>query len=237
MYQSPDAFCVGVMIHSNFNPHSKYVMSSLDQLFENNQRWAADMRAKQSTFFENQATGQKPPYLWIGCADSRVPANEIIGLPPGQVFVHRNIANLVNHTDLNCLSVLEYAVNALKVTDIIVCGHYKCGGVAAALANQPVGLIDNWLRHIKDVYHASELPEQTGLSDQDRADRLCEMNVAAQVRNVSRTTIVQDAWRNKQPLAVHGLIYSLEDGLLDDLDLCIEGPEQVSSSYRMHGAE
>jgi carbonic anhydrase len=161
-----------------------------------------------------------------------VPANQIIGLNPGEVFVHRNVANVVSHTDFNCLSVIQYAVEALKVRHIIVCGHYGCGGVAAALQNKPLGLIDNWLRHIKDVHERSPA-EDEGLDETARVNRLCELNVQAQVRNVCHTTIVQDAWRRGQPLTVHGWIYALNDGLLKDLDLCISGPEQLGSIYRM----
>ena len=207
-------------------------MRELEELFENNRRWAERIRAEDPAFFDELAKQQKPPYLWIGCADSRVPANEILGLPPGQVFVHRNVANVVCHTDFNVLSVLQYAVEVLKVRHIIVCGHYGCGGVAAALENRPLGLIDNWLRQIKDVYEASDLAEHRTGGKAD-VDRLCELNVAAQVRNVCHTTIVQDAWRRGQPLSVHGWIYALEDGLLRDLDLCIANPDQLAEIYRM----
>lgn len=208
-------------------------MSSLNHLLENNRRWAAGMRADQPEFFENLATQQSPPYFWIGCADSRVPANEIVGLPPGQVFVHRNIANVVSHTDFNCLSVLQYAVDVLKVQHVIVCGHYGCGGIAAALTRKPLGLIDNWLRHIEDVYESSPLCRNTEINDQQRTDLLCELNVSAQVRNVCRTTIVQDAWARNQPLSVHGLIYSLKNGLLEDLNVCIDGQEH-STRFLAH---
>lgn len=189
------------------------------------------MRAEDPAFFENLAKQQAPPYLWIGCSDSRVPANQIVGVNPGQVFVHRNVANVVSHSDLNCLSVLQYAVEVLEVKDVIVCGHYGCGGVAAALADVPHGLIDNWLRHIKDVYDEGELEDVT--DPKERVNRLCELNVAAQARNVCHTTIVQDAWRRGQRLSVHGWIYSLEDGLLHDLNVCISSPEQLSEIYRM----
>ena len=212
-------------------------MRTLSKLFENNRRWAEQMQEKSPGFFEDLAKQQAPPYLWIGCADSRVPANQIIGLPPGEVFVHRNVANVVSHTDFNCLSVLQYAVEVLKVEHVIVCGHYGCGGVAAALADVPHGLIDNWLRHIKDVYDQSDLSDSPALSDKERTDRLCELNVAAQVRNVCHTTIVQDAWRREQNLNVHGWIYSLHDGLLQDLDLCISGPTQLAEIYRMGRAK
>ncbi len=210
-------------------------MRELKNLFENNRRWAEKLRQDDPDFFENLAKQQSPPYLWIGCSDSRVPANQIIGVLPGQVFVHRNVANVVSHTDLNSLSVLQYGVEVLKVRHVIVCGHYGCGGVHAAMKNVPLGLIDNWLRHIKDVYDCSELPASTA-DEQTKANRLCELNVAAQVKNVCYTTIVQDAWRRGQELSVHGWIYSLEDGRLKDLDLCISNASQFSEVYRMDGA-
>lgn len=207
-------------------------MRHLKQLFDNNERWASEMRAQDPHFFEKLAKQQAPPYLWIGCADSRVPANQIVGLAPGEVFVHRNVANVVSHTDFNCLSVVQYAVEVLKVKHIIVCGHYGCGGVAGALSDAPLGLIDNWLRQIKDVYEVSNKGET-----KPDVNRLCELNVAAQVRNVCHTTIVQDAWRRGQELTVHGWIYALSDGILKDLDLCISNPDQVAEIYRMRGAE
>ena len=173
------------------------------------------------------------PALLGGCADSRVPANQIVGLLPGQVFVHRNIANVVTHTDFNCLSVIHYAVAVLKVKHIIVCGHYGCGGVAAALDDRPFGLIDNWLRHIKDVYDPKRFEDLDPSDKQGRLDRMCELNVAAQVRNVCHTTIVQDAWRAGQELCVHGWIYGLADGHLKDLDLCISDPDHLDAIYRM----
>ena len=208
-------------------------MRILKELFDNNKAWAARKNEENAEFFSKLAQGQAPPYLWIGCADSRVPANEIIGLDPGEVFVHRNVANVVVHTDFNCLSVLQYAVEVLKVEHVIVCGHYGCGGVAAAMQDQPYGLIDNWLRHIRDVYEHSELGPDDGLDPKTRHDKLCELNVAAQVHNVCHTTIVQDAWRRGQNLAVHGWIYALTDGLLRDLDLCISSPEHLSKTFRM----
>ncbi len=208
-------------------------MRLLAHLFENNRRWAETRLAEDPEFFARLARQQKPRYLWLGCSDSRVPANEIIGLDPGEVFVHRNVANVVVHTDMNCLSVIQYAVEVLQVTDIIVCGHYGCGGVATAMHDQSHGLIDNWLRNIKDIYrvHAAEL---NAIEDETaRTDRLCELNVAEQVANVCYTTIIQAAWQRGQPLAVHGWIYGLADGLLRDLGLCIEGIEQVDALYRM----
>lgn len=203
-------------------------MRELKHLFENNQKWAQAMREENPSFFTELSKQQTPPYLWIGCADSRVPANQIVGLTPGQVFVHRNVANIVSHTDFNCLSVLQYAVEVLKVKHVIICGHYGCGGVAGAMADVPLGLIDNWLRHIKDVYESNKATEP-----ELDVDRLCELNVAAQVRNVGYTTIVQGAWRRGQSLSVHGWIYGLEDGVLKDLDLCISNPDQLAGIYRM----
>jgi carbonic anhydrase len=186
-------------------------------LFANNRTWAAEMTRRDPEFFARLARQQKPEYLWIGCADSRVPANEIVGLAPGELFVHRNVANLVVHTDLNCLSVLQYAVEVLGVREIIVCGHYGCGGVKAALDESSHGLIDNWVRHIEDVSQ-KKAAELAALPDQAaRLDRLCELNVLQQVQNVARTTIVEDAWRRGQPLAIHGWIYAVDDGLLRDL--------------------
>lgn len=208
-------------------------MRELPELFENNQKWAAGMTASDPDFFANLAKQQKPEHLWIGCADSRVPANQIIGLDPGQVFVHRNIANVVVHTDLNCLSVLEYAVRVLGVKHVIVCGHYGCGGVAAALGDQPVGLIDNWLRHLRDI-RQRHLEELLAIDDDtQRLNRMCELNVIAQVKNVCHTTIVQDAWRDNQPLCVHGWIYGLSDGLLKDVGFCIQGPDELDLAYKL----
>jgi carbonic anhydrase len=188
-------------------------------LFEANRRWAASMTAAEPTFFADLAREQRPAYLWIGCSDSRVPANQIVGLPPGGVFVHRNVGNLVVHTDLNCLSVLQYAVDVLRVRHVIVTGHYGCGAIAATLDGSSLGLIDNWLRHIHDVAHDHREELAARVDPADRADRLCELNVAAQVSNVCRTTIVRDAWRRGQDLAVHGWIYHIRDGLLRDLDV------------------
>jgi carbonic anhydrase len=188
-------------------------VKTLPQLFENNLTWAESMKRADPDFFRRLARQQSPRLLWIGCADSRVPANEIIGLQPGDVFVHRNIANVVVHTDLNCLSVVQYAVEVLKVEHIIVCGHYGCGGVKAAMDTSDHGLIDNWLRHIRDVgrFHAGELAH---LGPERRADRLCELNVIEQVTNVCNTTVVKNAWKQGQKLVVHGWIYSIGDGIL-----------------------
>lgn len=198
-------------------------MKTLKTLFASNREWAAQVEKEQPGFFEELSKQQNPEYLWIGCADSRVPANEIINLPPGEVFVHRNIANVVVHTDLNCLSVIQYAVKVLKVKHIIVCGHYGCGGVTASLDNSDHGLIDNWLQHIRDVYrfHAEELD---AIQDPtDRKDRLCELNVIEQVGNVCSTRTVRNALASGQDLHIHGWIYRLEDGLLHDLGVTIAG--------------
>ncbi len=197
--------------------------ADLAELFANNRRWADAMTAADAGFFADLAEHQAPRFCWVGCADSRVPANQIIGLYPGDVFVHRNVANLVVHTDLNCLSVLQYAIDVLQVEHVIVTGHYGCGGVQAALRDAKLGLIDNWLRHVQDVArdHAGELAAID--DDVARADRLCELNVMAQVANVVRTSIAHDAWARGQRLAVHGWIYSLDDGLLRDLDVSVDG--------------
>jgi carbonic anhydrase len=192
-------------------------MADLAELFENNRAWAAEQLARDPGFFAKLVERQSPEYLWIGCSDSRVPANQIVGLAPGEVFVHRNVANLVVHTDLNCLSVLQYAIDVLGVRHVIVCGHYGCGGVRAARDGSRHGIVDNWLRYVMDVAekHADELAQLA--DDERRFDRLCELNVAEQVANVCETTIVEDAWARGQDLTVHGLVYGLEDGLLRDL--------------------
>ena len=196
-------------------------MADLTELFERNRAWAAAITEDDPRFFAELAERQAPEYLWIGCSDSRVPANQIVGLSPGDVFVHRNVANVVVHTDLNCLSVLQYAVDVLSVKHVIVCGHYGCGGVKAALEGTRHGLIDNWLRHVTDVSdkHADEL---ASLAEGQRLDRLCELNIVEQVANVSQTTIVEDAWARGQALTVHGLVYDLHDGLLRDLGVSTE---------------
>ena len=203
-------------------------MKELKHLFDKNKNWAEKVHQEDPHFFEQLSQQQNPEYLWIGCADSRVPANEIVNLPPGKVFVHRNIANVVVHTDLNCLSVIQYAVEVLKVKHIIVCGHYGCGGVTAAMEDKDHGLIDNWLRHIRDVYrlHANQLDS---ISDPiRRKDRLCELNVIEQVANVCDTTTVRNAWAKGQPLAVHGWIYHLDDGLLRDLNVCTTSSNRLT---------
>ena len=192
-------------------------MHDLSQIFENNKKWAQSVRDEDPDFFQRLSTQQSPQYLWIGCADSRVPANQIMSLPPGDVFVHRNIANVVVHTDLNVLSVIQYAVEVLKVKHIILCGHYGCGGIKAAMNNTQHGLIDNWLRHIKDVerFHETELALIE--AKQIKYDRLCELNVIEQTNNIINTSIVQDAFKKNQDLKIHGLIYNINDGLLNEL--------------------
>ena len=202
-------------------------MRSLDHLFENNRAWAADMTRQDRDFFTRLAAQQAPQYLWIGSSDSRVPANQIVGLLPGEMFVHRNIANVVVHSDLNCLSVMQFAVEHLQVRHIIVCGHYGCGGVRAALCDDKLGVVDNWLRHVQDVRwkHDRELAALD--SDDARRDRLAELNVLEQVANAAQTTAVRDAWSRKQPLTVHGWIYGLKDGLLRDLGLSISAESDV----------
>jgi len=194
----------------------------LDRLLQNNRVWAADRVKRDPTFFTRLEKQQAPEFLWIGCSDSRVPANEIVGLDPGELFVHRNVANVVVHTDLNCLSVLQFAVDVLQVTHVIVCGHYGCGGIRAALEKDSHGLIDNWLRHVQDVARAHEV-KLNAIQDFDaRVDRLCELNVIDQVQNVARTTVVQDAWRRGHALQLHGWVYGLKDGLITDLGIAVD---------------
>ena len=199
-------------------------MKILKPLFDNNRRWAERIVQEKPDFFELLAKQQNPEYLWIGCSDSRVPSNQIIDLMPGEVFVHRNIANMVIHTDLNCLSVLQYAVEVLKVKHIMVVGHYGCGGVKASMGNKRLGLIDNWLGHIRDIHrlHSGELNK---LDEHEKFDRLCELNVIEQVGNVCSTNIVQDAWSRGQNVSVHGWIYSVENGLLSDLDVTVDNEQ------------
>jgi carbonic anhydrase len=204
---------------------------SLPALFENNRRWAKLTTEREPSFFQSLSEQQSPRYLWIGCSDSRVPANEIVGLRPGELFVHRNVANVVVHTDLNCLSVLQYAVDVLKVEHVIVCGHYGCGGVRAAYANASLGLIDNWLRHVQDVRDRYPDLVQHAPDEETAVDRLCELNVIEQARDVCRTTVVQDAWHRAQPLTVHGWIYDLRDGLLRDLQCGGAGASEVAAGY------
>ncbi|QOL24470.1 carbonate dehydratase [Thalassotalea sp. LPB0316] len=198
-------------------------MSSIGHLFDQNREWSENIKQDNPDFFSNLAQQQSPKYLWIGCSDSRVPANQLLGLAPGEIFVHRNIANQVIHTDLNCLSVLQYAVEVLKVEHIIVCGHYGCGGVAASLEDKDFGLIDNWLRHIKDVqrFHKEKLAQVTDHTE--KVNLLCEYNVIEQVANVSNTTILRNAWQRGQNVTVHGVVYNLGDGVLKDLEVSCAG--------------
>jgi carbonic anhydrase len=202
----------------------------LSQLLKNNRAWAERMSGEDPEFFERLARQQAPEYLWIGCSDSRVPANQIVDLPPGEIFVHRNVSNVVVHTDLNCLSVIQYAVEVLRVKHIIVCGHYGCGGVLAALRDGRSGLIDNWLRHVQDVWREYRAEIDDLATESERHDRLCELNVIEQVSNVSQTTVVRDAWDRGQELAVHGWIYGLKDGLLHDLRINVTSPLQLPAS-------
>jgi carbonic anhydrase len=196
-------------------------MSNITQLLENNRQWSEDQKNADPDFFNKLSERQKPEYLWIGCSDSRVPANQIVGLIPGDIFVHRNVANLVVHTDFNCLSVLQYAVDVLKVKHVIICGHYGCGGIEAALQDQQLGLIDNWLGHIKDIAHKHRA-ELSGLNAHDRSARLCEINVSEQADNVKRSSIVKEAVKRGQSLQVHSWIYSLRNGRLKDLSKVTE---------------
>jgi len=212
-------------------------MNNLKELLERNHEWAEKIKASDPEFFQALAKQQNPDYLWIGCSDSRVPATQLVGLRPGEMFVHRNVANVVVHTDFNCLSVLQYAVEVLGVSHIIVCGHYGCGGVKAALDNLQMGLIDNWLRHVQDVmihyeHHMSDIENAD-----KRLERLCELNVVEQVLSVGRTTIVQSAWSRGQELAVHGWIYGISDGLLRDLDLTISSSIELVDAARRHGRQ
>jgi carbonic anhydrase len=206
-------------------------MKDLRELLESNRAWSEGIKARDPEFFDALARRQSPRYLWIGCSDSRVPANQLTGLMPGEMFVHRNVANVVVHTDFNCLSVLQFAVDFLKVEHVIVCGHYGCGGVHAAMHNLQLGLIDNWLRHVQDVMHAHEEQLSSIEDEARRLDRLCELNVIEQVLNVGRTTIVQSAWARGQELSVHGLIYGVGDGLLRDLRIRVTGQEGLTQAY------
>lgn len=206
---------------------------SYKRLLENNKAWVTLQSYNNPDYFKTLAEGQSPEYLWIGCSDSRVPANEITGTKPGEIFVHRNIANMVVHTDMNLLSVLSYAVEVLKVKHIIVCGHYNCGGVLAAMGNKQFGLIDNWLRHIKDVYRYNYL-ELEAIEDRDlRARRFVELNVIQQVHDLGKTSIVQNAWKNNQPLNIHGWVYDINDGLINDLEVTFTGLKDLHSVYHL----
>ncbi|MBC3884288.1 carbonate dehydratase [Undibacterium griseum] len=199
-----------------------------EQLFENNRQWAQSIRNKDADFFKKLAAQQTPEYLWIGCSDSRVPANELLGMLPGELFVHRNIANVVVHSDLNCLSVLQFAVDVLGVKHIIICGHYGCSGVHAAMTGRRVGLADNWLRHVQDVHQKHERYLGETLDMKQRTDRLCELNVIEQVVNLCQTTIIQDAWERGQSVTVHGWVYGLQDGLLNALGMTISSQEMLA---------
>ncbi len=207
-------------------------MRTLRNLFDNNRNWAERIRRHDPDFFSRLSRQQSPAYLWIGCSDSRVPANEIVGLLPGELFVHRNVANVVVHTDLNCLSVMQFAVDVLRIRHIIVCGHYGCSGVGAALRGERHGLVDNWLRHVQDVRQKHEELLVRIEEDRSRIDRLCELNVIEQVANVCQTSIATGAWARGQELAVHGWIYGLEDGLLRDLGTTVSAPGEVGPGYR-----
>lgn len=208
-----------------------------NQLLSNNKEWVAKKLEEDKEFFEKLSKGQQPPLLWIGCSDSRVPANQIIGAEAGEVFVHRNIANMVIHTDISMLSVLDYSINVLKVKHVIVCGHYGCGGVKAAMGNQNIGLIDNWIRHIKDVYryHSHELSFIT--DEKKRFDRLVELNVKEQVENVAKTSIIQKAWENNQEVHIHGWVYGVHDGLIKDLEISISDNESLANFFQLDFVE
>src|ERR1700687_4932029 len=212
-------------------------MRVLRQLFANNQAWADEMTRQDPDFFTRLSRQQTPQYLWIGCADSRVPANQIVGLLPGEMFVHRNVANLVVHTDLNCLSAIQFGVEILRVGHIIVCGHYGCGGVLAALRDEKLGLIDNWLRHVQDVRWKHRARLDALPTEEQRHCRLCELNVMEQVVNVSQTTVVREAWARGQALAVHGWIYDLRDGILRDLGMCVTAETELLACYEAAQAE
>ncbi|MBE2204248.1 MAG: carbonate dehydratase [Chthoniobacterales bacterium] len=207
-------------------------MSEIQHLIENNRAWSNEMKQREEGFFEKLVAQQFPRYLWIGCSDSRVPANEITGLLPGELFVHRNVANIVYPADLNCLSVLEYAIHTLHISHIIVCGHYGCGGVVAAMQRTSHGFVDNWLNDIRDTY-AHRWEEIQNLSTaEERVDRLCEMNVIKQVQSVAHTNVVQNAWASGQSLTIHGWIYGIKDGLVKDLDVKVASLEQVTPAFR-----
>ena len=210
---------------------SKQNSQALEQLFANNRTWAESMVTKDANFFKRLVSQQAPEYLWIGCSDSRVPANDIVNLLPGELFVHRNVANVVVHTDLNCLSVIQFAIDLLKVKHILVVGHYGCSGVHAAMINKRVGLADNWLRHVKDVHQKHERYLGDLIPTPKRQDRLCELNVIEQVVNVCETTIVQDAWARGQDLTVHGWTYRLETGLVNDLGMSSSSTEEMQERY------
>ena len=208
-------------------------MQILKNLFDQNKEWASKIKESKPDFFKQLSKKHNPQYLWIGCSDSRVPANEIVGMLPGDMFVHRNIANVVVHTDLNCLSVIQYAVEVLKVKHIIVCGHYGCGGIKSAMEGRDHGLIDNWLRHIKDIHRFHQDKIDKVEDEQEKINLMCELNVIEQVANICHTTIVQNAWKTGQDLAIHGWIYDIEDGLLRDMNVCISNLEEISKTHRI----
>jgi len=212
-------------------------MNEIDKLKENNKAWSEKMSELEAGYFEKLAAQQTPQYLWIGCSDSRVPANEVVGLMPGELFVHRNIANVVHAADLNCLSVMTYAINYLKVKHIIVCGHYGCGGVAAAMQHKSHGVIDNWLTRIRDIYARHREDIKALPNDELRLNRLCELNVIEQAKAVTHTSVVQEAWDRGQELTVHGWIYGLKDGLIKDLGVCISSLDQVATTFRLIAPE
>ena len=212
------------------------MMRILPQLFENNSAWAESILERDPEFFRNLSRQQSPEYPWIGCSDSRVPANQIVGLAPGELFVHRNVANVVVHTDLNCLAVMQFAVDVLKVRHIIVCLHYGCSGVRAALDRDRLGPVDNWLRHVQDVRQKHDALLAALSDESERCDRLCELNVVEQVANVCQTTIVREAWERGQELAVHGWIYGLQDGLLRDLNVTTTGSREDTSACQAGGS-
>ncbi|MDH5256393.1 MAG: carbonate dehydratase [Gammaproteobacteria bacterium] len=208
-------------------------MKDLKYLFDQNAKWSDKMKTLDEHFFDKLVDQQTPEYLWIGCSDSRVPANEIVGLLPGELFVHRNVANVVIHTDFNCLSVLQYAIEILKVKHVIICGHYGCGGVKAALDSKPYGLIDNWLHGIKNIYKRNQHKLESLKTEQEKLDKMCELNVIQQMHNICYTSIVQDAWHRGQSLSIHGWIYDIKDGVLKNLGVTVDGPDQIAPIYRL----
>lgn len=211
--------------------------TTYEKLFEGNKKWVEERLKADPLFFETLAKGQKPPVLWIGCSDSRVPANEITNTLPGEIFVHRNIANMVVHTDLSMLSVVDYSVNILGVTDVIVCGHYGCGGVMAALGSKPLGLVENWLRNIKDVYRLHQRELDVIKDKEKKAERLVELNVIEQVFNLTKTSIIQNAWMKGKKLAVHGLVYDIKNGILNDLDITMTDQSELPKFYLVEAAQ
>jgi carbonic anhydrase len=215
------------------NLNRQDMKTTYEKLFDGNRKWVEDMLEKDPEFFVKHSKGQKPPILWIGCSDSRVPANEVTGTMPGEIFVHRNVANMVVHTDLSMLTVLDYAVNILEVTDIVVCGHYGCGGVIASLSKTPLGLVDNWLRNIKDVYRLHQRELDSIKNPEKKSERLVELNVIEQVFNLTKTEIVQTAWSKGKKLAVHGVVYDLKSGVLNDLDATMSDHSEIPNFYRM----